>query len=394
VTGLRLHAGAGTRTGRSPVPFQEFILKVAQLCNLACDYCFVYTKADQSWRDRPKTMSAEVRSAVVRRIAEHVTEHRIPDIGVVFHGGEPLLLGADDLVSFADAVRQGVPDTTRVQVSVQSNGVQINEAILATLGAGDVRVGISIDGPAYHHDRHRRYADGRGSHAAVDRAIRLLAAPAHRSIYAGLLCVVDLDVDPIDCYESLLAYRPPLVDFLLPHAHWSDPPVRKHPTSYADWLLAVFDRWFEQPERQTRIRLFEELIHLLLGGASRIEQLGLSPVAVVVVESDGAIEQVDSLKSTFDGAAATGLNVLADAFDAALLAPGVRRRHIGVEGLCATCRMCSEHRVCGAGNYVQRYRADSGFDNPSVYCTDLSHLIRQVRQRLETELRRRLGVVR
>jgi uncharacterized protein len=330
----------------------------------------------------------------VTRIVEHVTRHRVPEIGVVFHGGEPLLLGADDLVGFADAVRGGVPGSTRVQVSVQSNGVLIDEAVLATLRAGDVRIGVSVDGPAHHHDRHRRFADGRGSHATVDRAIRLLAEPANRSIFAGLLCVVDLDVDPIDCYESLLAYRPPLVDFLLPYAHWSDPPVRAHPTSYADWLLAVFDRWFEAPVRETRIRLFEELIHLLLGGASRTEQLGLSPVAVVVVESDGAIEQVDSLKSTFDGAAATGLNVLDDDFDSALLAPGVRRRHLGVEGLCATCRMCSDHQVCGGGNYVQRYRAGSGFDNPSVYCTDLRQLIRHVRQRLEAELRRRLGIVR
>ncbi|BCJ53504.1 hypothetical protein Asp14428_49790 [Actinoplanes sp. NBRC 14428] len=56
-----------------------------------------------------------------------------------------------------------------------------------------------------------------------------------------------------------------------------------------------------RPRRETGIRLFEELISLILGGTSRSDQVGLSPVAVAVIESDGAIEQVDSLKSAYPG---------------------------------------------------------------------------------------------
>ncbi|MFD0522883.1 hypothetical protein [Paractinoplanes durhamensis] len=54
------------------------------------------------------------------------------------------------------------------------------------------------------------------------------------------------------------------------------------------------------------MRLFESVIDLTLGGASRSEQVGLSPAALVVVESDGAIEQVDALKTAYPGRAPPG----------------------------------------------------------------------------------------
>jgi uncharacterized protein len=46
------------------------------------------------------------------------------------------------------------------------------------------------------------------------------------------------------------------------------------------------------------------------------------------------------------------------------------------------------HRVCGAGLYSHRYRPDTGFLNPSVYCTDLRRLIEHVRDRVYADLRR------
>jgi len=44
----------------------------------------------------------------------------------------------------------------------------------------------------------------------------------------------------------------------------------------ADWLIAVFDRWYNGSP-QTRIRLFEDIVSLVLGGPSRGEQVGISP---------------------------------------------------------------------------------------------------------------------
>lgn len=150
------------------------------------------------------------------------------------------------------------------------------------------------------------------------------------------------------------------------------------PTPYGDWLCAVFDRWWPAGRRETRIRLFEECLALLLGLPAAAEALGLDPLNAVVVETDGAIEQVDSLKSAYDTAAATGLDVFRHSFDRALRHPGVAARQAGADALAATCRSCPLLTVCGGGHYAHRYRAGHGFINPSVYCADLDRLIRHV----------------
>jgi uncharacterized protein len=242
---------------------------------------------------------------------------------------------------------------------------------------------VGFGGPVVAHDSHRRGADGRGSFALVDRALTLLAGPDGRAAYAGLLCTVDPATDPIDCFETLLSYRPPAVDFLLPHANWDQPPAgwAGRSTPYAEWLIPIFDRWYDADRQETRVRLFESIIDLVLGGASVSEQVGLSPVAVAVVESDGAIEQEDALKSAYAGACATGLNVLTDPFDAALGHPGIVARQIGLRALAEECLACPLHQVCGGGHYVHRFRSGDGFRNPSVYCADLSRLITHSRRR-------------
>ncbi|MCA2218141.1 FxsB family cyclophane-forming radical SAM/SPASM peptide maturase [Jidongwangia harbinensis] len=379
--------------GWRPTAFREFVLKVHQRCNLACDYCYVYELADQTWRDRPRVMAPAVWQAAANRIAEHARRHHLRRVTVILHGGEPLLAGPDRLLRLTADLRAAMPDGCRLSVGMQTNGVALDERTLTRLADDGITIGVSVDGSPADHDRHRTFANGTGSHAAVDRALRLLGSPPFQPSFAGLLSLVDPSTDPVPTFEALLRYQPPAVDLLLPHANWATPPDRRpgSATPHGDWLVAVFDRWYDAPRRETRIRLFEEVMSLLLGGSSRSEQVGLSPVAVAVVESDGAIEQVDSLKSAYPGACATGRNVRTDSFDAVLRHPAVAARQIGAEALCDGCRSCPVSAVCGAGHYAHRYRPGDGFRNPSVYCADLQVLIRHVHRRMTADLSRLAG---
>jgi uncharacterized protein len=160
---------------------------------------------------------------------------------------------------------------------------------------------------------------------------------------------------------------------------------------YGDWLVAAFDRWYDVPERETEVRLFAEIIHLVLGGASRSEQVGLSPAALIVVDTDGSLEQVDTLRSAYHGAAATNLNVRTHAFDAALRHPAVAARQLGLDGLGPECQDCDIRRICGGGYYPHRYREGSGFRHSSVFCRDLTRLIRHIHGRVRTDVAALLG---
>nr|WP_245724723.1 FxsB family cyclophane-forming radical SAM/SPASM peptide maturase [Micromonospora citrea] len=355
------------------------MLKLVSRCDLACDHCYVYEHPDQSWRRQPRMMAPATVRAVAGRIAEHAAAHRLGGVRVVLHGGEPLLAGAARLGSTAATLRRVIEPVARLDLRMQSNGVLLTPATCDVLVAHDVKVGISLDGDRAANDRHRRHANGASSHRQVLRALALLRSPAYRSSYAGILCTVDLANDPIRVYEALLAEEPPHVDFLLPHANWDNPPVRPdgRATPYADWLLAIHRRWLADG-RPVPIRLLESLLSTATGQGSRSEAVGLAPADLVVVETDGTFEQVDSLKSAFDGAAATGLDVFRHRVDDAAAHPGIAVRQTGLAGLCPTCRACPVVGHCGGGLYAHRYRAGNGFDNPSAYCADLLRLVRVV----------------
>ncbi|WP_182708668.1 FxsB family cyclophane-forming radical SAM/SPASM peptide maturase [Thermomonospora cellulosilytica] len=377
-------------SGWRPTPFHQFVLKIHSRCNLACDYCYMYEMADQGWRRQPRRMTRATIDRVAGRIAEHARTNRLPRVEVILHGGEPLLAGPDRIRYAVETIRSTVDAETSVAFYLQTNGVLLDSMFLRLFDELNVHVSVSVDGDAEGHDRHRRRADGRGSHAQVTAGLRRLTAPAHRHLFSGLLCTVDLANDPVATYEALLAHRPPAIDFLLPHGNWDTPPPGRTPgspdTPYGDWLAAVFDRWYGAPVQETRVRLFTEIIRLLLGRPSRSESIGLSPVVVTVVETNGGIEQIDTLKSAYEGATATSLHVSTDSFDSALLLPRIAARQIGHRALAAECRACPLRKVCGGGLYTHRYRSGSGFANASVYCPDLIRIITHIHRTVAEDL--------
>jgi uncharacterized protein len=272
---------------------------------------------------------------------------------------------------------------------MQTNALLITESVLDTLREARIRVGVSLDGDRSANDRHRLFRDGRTSYPRVVRALDMLRG--YPDLYAGILTVVDVRNDPLETYEALLAHSPPMLDFLLPHGNWDNrPPHRPDDDSapYGTWLLRVFERWYSAASKTVGIRLFEEILNCLLGGASSSESIGLSPVAMIVVDTGGALEQVDTLRSTYPGARGTGLNVFEHSFDAALTHEAVVARQNGVQALSATCLECPVRDVCGGGYYPHRYSAANGFRNPSVYCADLRFLIDHMGQRVREDVAR------
>jgi uncharacterized protein len=379
---VELDTAAIRKSGHRPTPFRQIILKIHSRCNLSCSYCYVYEMADQSWRQMPKRMSRAIVTKSVERIAEHVKEHSLASVDIILHGGEPLLAGPDWLSELISELRYGVP--TQVNIGMQTNGTLLDRPMLETLKALGVSIGVSLDGDVEATGLHRRFANGRNSFDAIARGLKLLQEPEFRDCYSGILCTIDVRNDPIATYKALLKFGPPAIDFLLPHANWSSPPPG---SGYAEWLIAVFERWYSAPREETRIRLFSELIQLVLGQPGAVEGLGLLPTSLVVVDTDGSIKQLDSLSSTYPGAADTGMHVNSNSFDDALDHPTTVARQIGADALSPKCQGCDVVEICGGGLYPHRFQRGTGFRNPSVYCDDLFRLTTHVRDRVLKDVR-------
>lgn len=372
----------------------QFVVKVHSRCDLACDHCYVYEHADTSWRGRPRTISRPILARTAERIAEHARTHGLSTVHVVLHGGEPLLAGPAGIRAAAEELHRALDGLTALDLKIHTNGVLLSERFCDLFDELGITVGVSLDGDKEANDRHRRYANGRSSHAQVLKAVELLNRPRYRHLFAGLLCTIDVENDPVAVYDALVALDPPRIDFLLPHATWDEPPPRPgaSPTPYADWLDTVYARW-DAAGRPVGIRMFESIQRTLRGESSLIESLGLTPADLVVVETDGTFEQADSLKTAYDGAPATGMDVFRHTLDEVLDHPGMAARRQTVDDLSAACRACPVVTSCGGGLYAHRYRTggtpeDTGFDNPSAFCPDLKALIHAVRDRETARLRR------
>jgi uncharacterized protein len=362
-----------------PASITQYVLKLHSRCDLACDHCYVYEHADQSWQRKPRVMSTRIAEVAATRIAEHAVAHRLPKVWIVLHGGEPLLLGKPRMRAVLAALCSRIAPVTRLDMRIHTNGVLLDEGWCSLFDEYGVKVGISLDGDQAANDRHRRFADGRSSHRYVMRALDLLKRPEHRHLYGGILCTIDIDNDPIAVYSALVAQAPPNLDLLLPHATWDNPPYRPDglPDGYAAWLTQIYRRWVSEG-RPVPIRLFDSLISAARGGPSSTEAVGLEAVDLLVIDTDGSWEQADSLKTAFDGAPATGLAIYTHSVDEVTGSKGVASRLGGLDTLSGTCKACPVVRICGGGLYAHRYHTGTGFNNPSVYCSDLKALIAEV----------------
>ncbi|MFE2234166.1 FxsB family cyclophane-forming radical SAM/SPASM peptide maturase [Streptomyces sp. NPDC059442] len=363
-------------------PFRTFILKVANRCNIDCDYCYVFNSNDQSWRHLPVRLGVDVAREAGRRIGEHATAHGLPAVHVVLHGGEPMLAGRRHVTELIDAVREGVPAEVKVRFELQTNGTLLTKAWLDLFEKYGVVVGVSLDGPPTANDRHRLTHTGRSSSAAAVRGIELLRERPH--LFAGLLAVVDLANDPVEVHDYLASFEPPVIDFGLPHATHDDPPHRDNPDmpEYGLWMSRVYDAWLARPEHRHSIRMLEDIVALSSGVRGAVETLGLAPPTSVVIESDGTMEAVDTLRSVEEGASRLELDVFQHSFDEASRHPKLLHRADGRAALAEKCQSCPLVEVCGGGYLPHRFSAAHGYRNPSVYCADLEYLIRHVQDSL------------
>lgn len=372
-------------------PINEFIVKVASRCNLNCDYCYEFNLGDNSWKSQPKLMSEDTTKALGQRIVEHVKKHSIDQAFVSLHGGEVLLLGPKRLDAICRILREEIGPFTALQISMQTNAVLLKPEFIDVIKRWNIAVSVSIDGHRQAHDKHRGDHAGRGSYDRVIKGLDLLKTTAPENLI-GLLAVLDVTNDALEVFDSLGSLGVDHVDFLLPHHNWDNPPPRPDgdPVAYGRWYWEIYKAWTSDLHPNVQVRFLANIVNQLAGGVSLFEEMTLSPVTLITVATDGALEAVDSIKSTASGVQSLGLNVHTDSFDAALVHPLVNIRQSGEDQLCAKCLACEFKRECAGGYFPHRWGGrERRFANPSVYCTDLFWLVTRIRDDLVARRRKR-----
>jgi uncharacterized protein len=106
---------------------------------------------------------------------------------VVWHAGEPLVLPVsyyEEAFSIIDRLR---PPELELDHSFQTNGLLLTDDWVDFIERRHIRLGLSIDGPAWLHERHRKTRSGRGTHETAMQAVaRLQSAGVEFHVIAVL----------------------------------------------------------------------------------------------------------------------------------------------------------------------------------------------------------------
>lgn len=145
------------------------VIQPTPFCNIDCSYCYLPERSSK------KSASMEL----IERIAEAVFEARwwTGTYTFLWHLGEPLSLPTTYYAEAFAIIEQSSRRHDRSYVhSFQTNATLLNQQWVDFLKVQGVRVGVSVDGPAFIHDRCRQTRGGRGTHARTMQGIRLLQA--------------------------------------------------------------------------------------------------------------------------------------------------------------------------------------------------------------------------
>ncbi|HRW09089.1 MAG TPA: GRRM system radical SAM/SPASM domain protein [Caldilineaceae bacterium] len=241
---------------------QLVILQPSPFCNIDCRYCYL------PHRNRRERMSSDT----LHQIYEAVfTSQRLRDpITFLWHAGEPLAVGHrfyEEAFALAAEINQR-HGRTYIH-NIQTNATLIDEQWIDLFARHQVLLGVSVDGPAFLHDRQRVTRSGKGTHTQVMAGIRQLQE--HAIDFEVITVLTDFALDyPDALFDFYVAHDIRSVGFNIDEIegiHRSSTYQTDHAERrYRRFMHRFLERVNAQPER-LRVREFRASLPVLLDPA-------------------------------------------------------------------------------------------------------------------------------
>jgi uncharacterized protein len=149
-----------------PGPLELLVVQPTPFCNLDCSYCYLpdrQSTKQMSPATLEQTFSWVFSSGLVRE-----------PFTLLWHAGEPLVVPRAFYENAIDLLARYNQPAVEVYHAVQTNATLIDADWCGFFARHDIHPGVSVDGPAFLHDRHRHTRQGKGTLDRVLRGIRLL----------------------------------------------------------------------------------------------------------------------------------------------------------------------------------------------------------------------------
>jgi uncharacterized protein len=149
-----------------PGPLELLVLQPTPFCNIDCSYCYLPNR---------QSTSRMSRDTLERAIQWVFSSGLVRDpFTVLWHAGEPLVVPVSFYEDAFQLIEKHNPLGVTVHQSFQTNATLIDADWCEFIRRRGIYIGVSVDGPAFLHDRHRRTRQGKGTMDRVLRGIHLL----------------------------------------------------------------------------------------------------------------------------------------------------------------------------------------------------------------------------
>lgn len=297
-----------------------------------------------------------------------------PDLTVVWHAGEPLVVPLPFYEEAFQIFDMLTPSACRVSHSIQTNGTLLTQEWCDFIADRRVQLGLSIDGPAFLHDRQRMTRAKGGTHARVMRGVELLqrnGIPFHVIV---VLTRHSLDY-PDEVFDFFVTHGIRQIGFNIDEQEGQNrsslTASSEGEAAYRRFMRRIYQR-AKVSNGQLRVREFERAGRIIASEADEASEQ-VVPFGILSVDSDGNIstfspELLGQKNSgygdfVFGNIWQEGVAVLSDN-------AWFRKVHREIADGVESCQSsCEYFRLCGGGAPANKLFENGSFRSAeTVYC--------------------------
>jgi uncharacterized protein len=351
-------------------PLELLVLQPTPFCNLDCAYCYLPD------RDSKRRMS----DATLNRVFQFVFSSGIVEQGftVVWHAGEPMVLPVAYYERAIEIAGAHNPGGVQVGHSFQTNGVLIDDGWCDFFKAHQVNVGVSVDGPAFIHDRNRKTRKGAGTQHRVMAGIRKLQSSGVPFHVISVLTGESLDYAD-ELYDFYVEKEIREVAFNIEEIEGPHAASTLGGADVESRFRRFIGRFFDlvaRDDSMVSVREFDSMVPMILGaggGGDFPPTQENAPCAILSIDCEGNFTSYSpellGLKSSHYGDFAIG-NVNTHTLADALNGEKFRRMSSDIAVGLSKCReTCEYYSLCGGGAPVNKYFENGSFDSTeTMFC--------------------------
>lgn len=236
---------------------------VGPTCNLDCEYCY-YLKKTELY---PETNNFQMTEEILEEyIKQYIDAQPGPVVNFGWQGGEPTLRGLDFFKKAVKLQQKYAPTGWKIENSIQTNAVLIDDQWAKFLKANNFLVGVSLDGPKNLHNRYRKDKNDKGTHQKVLARIEKLK---EYEIEYNILAVVNNlnSKKPKEVYQFFKELAADFIQFIPIVERDAEKEIISRsvaPKEYGKFLIGVFNEWINDLG-DIYVQIFEESVSAWAG---------------------------------------------------------------------------------------------------------------------------------